>query len=698
MSFFPDLLSIDQPTCAVTVVVYDDDGSRCPDAIVTATLDRWDMYGGYIAPLMVEGITDQMGETVLVLWPNSYGSTESFYKIKIVTPQGKTLKLTCVVPETPNEYLHDIAQLPVYPGKPDQPIRGAVGPQGERGPAGPVGPVGPQGPKGEDSYVPGPSGNTGSQGPVGPAGPQGAVGPIGPQGIQGVAGPIGPVGPIGPQGPVGADSTVPGPQGPQGPAGIQGPIGPKGDAGPTGPQGQTGLTGAPGPQGIQGEVGPVGPKGETGDDALAVIIVGGFGAQRFPDALPPDGYIPEDWDSLGWPPIYYQMKIGEGLIYNLCESWVPGYGDVWLYVSTASDPAGWINIGPIQGAPGTPGEQGPTGPQGPGGEIGPQGPAGADGARTLVELDDVEITAPIDKQVLVYDAATAKWINGAGGAGGANNEIVPSAVVSYEYISVNGQTVFGGADINGNVLAYPIASVIVVVNGATLSPIYDFDASNGTSIELMRVTRAGDEVHIMVVERVAGEQGPAGNAGADGEQGPQGEQGPIGPVGPQGVIGPQGEVGPPGPNAVSADPDNAATISLNDGLIYVPNVGGGSASLTVSDVPPVGAPDGAMWFNSSNLGLYVLYNDGTSSQWVQTTSAPGAATMYASETPPTDPTTNQLWFNSQSASMFVYYVDSTGGQWVEIVSIGAAPEITKLQAEIADLKQQVAGLVALIQK
>jgi hypothetical protein len=99
-----------------------------------------------------------------------------------------------------------------------------------------------------------------------------------------------------------------------------------------------------------------------------------------------------------------------------------------------------------------------------------------------------------------------------------------------------------------------------------------------------------------------------------------------------------------------------------------------------------------MWFNSSNLGLYVLYNDGTSSQWVQTTSAPGAATMYASETPPTNPTTNQLWFNSQSASMFVYYVDATGGQWVEIVSIGAAPSVAALQAQVAKLTEQVAVL------
>jgi hypothetical protein len=72
--------------------------------------------------------------------------------------------------------------------------------------------------------------------------------------------------------------------------------------------------------------------------------------------------------------------------------------------------------------------------------------------------------------------------------------------------------------------------------------------------------------------------------------------------------------------------------------------------------------------------------------------------MYASETPPADPTKNQLWFNSGTASMFVYYLDSTGGQWVEIVSIGAAPEITQLQTEIATLKKQVADLVALIQK
>jgi hypothetical protein len=190
--------------------------------------------------------------------------------------------------------------------------------------------------------------------------------------------------------------------------------------------------------------------------------------------------------------------------------------------------------------------------------------------------------------------------------------------------------------------------------------------------------------------------GPQGPAGADGKPGTPGKEGAPGPAGPPGADGQPGADGAPGPTAVSADADNAAVISANDGLIYVPK--STSSSVTVSAVPPVDAEENSLWFNTGNGGLYVLYNDGTSSQWVQTTSAPGAATMYASETPPADPTKNQLWFNSGTASMFVYYLDSTGGQWVEIVSIGAAPEITQLQTEIATLKKQVADLVALIQK
>jgi hypothetical protein len=153
--------------------------------------------------------------------------------------------------------------------------------------------------------------------------------------------------------------------------------------------------------------------------------------------------------------------------------------------------------------------------------------------------------------------------------------------------------------------------------------------------------------------------------------------------------------GADGPTAVSLDPDNAAVISPNDGLIFVPMQ---KASIYSGEVPPADPKPDDLWFKTSTAGLYVFYDDGTSSQWVQTSSAPGSATMFTGELPPTNPTKDQLWFNSQTASMFAFYVDSNGGQWVEIVSIGASPEIKQLQDQISDLKKQVADLFALIQK
>jgi len=42
----------------------------------------------------------------------------------------------------------------------------------------------------------------------------------------------------------------------------------------------------------------------------------------------------------------------------------------------------------------------------------------------------------------------------------------------------------------------------------------------------------------------------------------------------------------------------------------------GTTTVTVSDIPPVGAPDGTMWWESDTGLLYVRYNDGNSTQWV----------------------------------------------------------------------------------
>lgn len=48
-------------------------------------------------------------------------------------------------------------------------------------------------------------------------------------------------------------------------------------------------------------------------------------------------------------------------------------------------------------------------------------------------------------------------------------------------------------------------------------------------------------------------------------------------------------------------------------------IGGG---IIVSDTAPTGAPDNALWFDSAICQLFILYNDGNSTQWVPTTPAP----------------------------------------------------------------------------
>jgi hypothetical protein len=47
------------------------------------------------------------------------------------------------------------------------------------------------------------------------------------------------------------------------------------------------------------------------------------------------------------------------------------------------------------------------------------------------------------------------------------------------------------------------------------------------------------------------------------------------------------------------------------------SAGGGGASVTVSNTAPSSPSDGDLWYDSSVLKLYVYYEDGSSSQWVQ---------------------------------------------------------------------------------
>jgi hypothetical protein len=48
-----------------------------------------------------------------------------------------------------------------------------------------------------------------------------------------------------------------------------------------------------------------------------------------------------------------------------------------------------------------------------------------------------------------------------------------------------------------------------------------------------------------------------------------------------------------------------------------------SGSISVSDTAPANVPDGSLWWESDTGNLYILYNDGTSTQWVLAVPSPG---------------------------------------------------------------------------
>lgn len=107
------------PTCAVTVAVYDDTGAPMAGATVTARLDRFEVYNGYVVPELVEVTTAADGTATLNLWPNELGSTESSYTVRVMGTNGKTLRTTAMVPNVSTIALHLIANLPAYEGKSD---------------------------------------------------------------------------------------------------------------------------------------------------------------------------------------------------------------------------------------------------------------------------------------------------------------------------------------------------------------------------------------------------------------------------------------------------------------------------------------------------------------------------------------------------------------------------------------------------
>ena len=95
--------------------------------------------------------------------------------------------------------------------------------------------------------------------------------------------------------------------------------------------------------------------------------------------------------------------------------------------------------------------------------------------------------------------------------------------------------------------------------------------------------------------------------------------------------------------------------------------GGGGASVSVSDTAPSSPSVGDLWFNSANTKMYVYFNDGTSSQWIQSNPSGATSPIISSDTAPTNPVVNSLWFDSSDGSLYFRYDDGSSEQWVNLI-------------------------------
>lgn len=97
-------------------------------------------------------------------------------------------------------------------------------------------------------------------------------------------------------------------------------------------------------------------------------------------------------------------------------------------------------------------------------------------------------------------------------------------------------------------------------------------------------------------------------------------------------------------------------------LVSIDNIYTGAS---IAGSPPNSPESGDMWWDSDNGTLFIYYNDGTNSQWVDA-AGPGVAVQ---DTAPTG-YEGQLWLDSTDGSMYVYYTDpgGTNAQWIGAVS------------------------------
>jgi len=165
--------------------------------------------------------------------------------------------------------------------------------------------------------------------------------------------------------------------------------------------------------------------------------------------------------------------------------------------------------------------------------------------------------------------------------------------------------------------------------------------------------------------------GPTGSPGATGASftGPTGAAGSLGPTGATGIAG-QSFTGPTGAAGASVTGPTGAQGNSITGPTGAPT------AVIISATMPTGIGAGQEWWNTSDGKKYIYFNDGDSSQWVEdcypligptgpTGGGGGGGAIYATGAAPTGAADNSLWFNTVDGVLYVRYNDGDSTQWVQ---------------------------------
>ena len=275
-------------------------------------------------------------------------------------------------------------------------------------------------------------------------------------------------------------------------------------------------------------------------DALAsqaTEIIMAFGASKTPADLPTNGYIPANWDATGSPAFAIQFSQGQSAVYRPANTSDPLYNHVYVYVSTNTVAAAWIDIGTVAGPPGPQGEIGPIGPIGPQGPEGAQGPTGATGP--LGPPGPTGQQGPQGPQGAKGDTGPAGQSITIVGSFGASK--TPADLPSSGFIPANWDSPGNPANDIQLVPSQCLIYTDVPQSDPLYGHLYEY-VGTGTGFDANGWVDLGDI------------QGPAGPQGAQGPQGIQGNTGPQGPAGTDGAQGPQGPAGAQGAKGDTGDP------------------------------------------------------------------------------------------------------------------------------------------------